>query len=152
MLPIEKIVTATDFSEPSRSGVAAASELAAHFGAELVLLHVTAPLKSVSGATTVAGYYLPTVEEEMAVEAAGMTEAVLKEEVSSAVTASFRILQGKPAEKIAEQAEKEGAGLIVMASRGESGWKAFFTGSVAERVIRYAGCPVLTVNAPKKEK
>ncbi len=152
MLPIEKIVTATDFSGPSRAGVKAAAGLAEHFGAELILVHVAAPLRSVTGATTVASYDLPTVEEEMSVEAARMTEAVMKEEAPDGVRASFRVLQGKPAENIARQAEKDNADLIVMATQGESGWREFFTGSVAERVIRHAPCPVLTVSVPKAEK
>ncbi|MCF8079883.1 MAG: universal stress protein [Desulfobacterales bacterium] len=149
MLPIKKIVTTTDFSDPSRVGGKAAVEVAEKFGAELILVHVLPPLRSAAGATTVAGYYLPTVEEEMAVEAAGLAEDLLKEAVPETITSGFRVLNGRPAEQIADLAEKESADLIVIATHGESNWKDFFTGSVTERVIRRAKCPVLAVTRPE---
>ncbi len=149
MLPIKKIVTTTDFSDPSREGVKTAVELAEAFGAELILVHVLVPLKSAAGAPTVAGYDLPTVEEKIAVEAAGLAEDLLKEAVPETIPSGFRVLNGKPAEQIADLAEKENADLIVIATHGESNWKDLFTGSVTERVIRHAKCPVLTVTRPE---
>ena len=89
--------------------------------------------------------YLPTVEEELAVEAAGLAEDLLKEAVPETITSGFRVLNGRPAEQIAGLAEKEKADLIVIATHGESNWKEMFTGSVTERVIRRAKCPVLAV-------
>lgn len=145
MLPVKKILATTDFSDPSRRGVQQAVELAEHFGAELILVHATPPLRAVSGATTVAGYYLPKVSEEINAEAAQIAERMREEEIPSSVTSRVHILHGKAAEAIADFAKEEGVDLIVMASRGESGLKELFTGSVAHRMLGRAPCPVLVV-------
>lgn len=148
MLPVKKILATTDFSEPSRRGVQQAVELAEHFGAELILAHATPPLRAVSGAATVAGYYLPKVSEEINTEAAEVAERLREEEIPSSVTSSVHILHGKAAEAITDFAQEEGVDLIVMASRGESGLKELFTGSVTHRVLGHAPCPVLVVTRP----
>jgi nucleotide-binding universal stress UspA family protein len=61
-------------------------------------------------------------------------------------------LQGRPFEKIIETAEEEQAGLVVMGSHGRTGLARFFMGSVAERVIGSAGCPVLVVKKRQEEE
>lgn len=147
MLPVKKIIATTDFSEPSMVGVHAAVELAQTFGAELILVHVIHPVQTASGAATLAGVHLPTAEEKMEQEVTDLANKIIEENVPGTVSGSIRILRGKPAQKIARLAEEEGADLIVVATRGESGWQqalALF-GSVAESIVRNAQCPVLTV-------
>jgi nucleotide-binding universal stress UspA family protein len=61
------------------------------------------------------------------------------------VPAADVLLEGSPAEKIVQLAEKRRAGLIVMGTRGRTGLKKLLLGSVAERVIGLAPCPVLTI-------
>ena len=61
------------------------------------------------------------------------------------------VVSGKPAYEIVELAEKEKADIIVIATHGESGWEKFLFGSVTEKVIRMAACPVLTVQQPKAD-
>ena len=58
------------------------------------------------------------------------------------------VILGRPAHEIVALAEQEKADIIVMATQGESGWQRFVFGSVAEKVVRHADCPVLTIRAP----
>ena len=148
MLPVKKIIATTDFSEPSRRGVRLAVELAEHFQAELILVHATPPLQAVSGASTVSGYYLPNVSEEIKAEAGEIADRLRAEEIPSQVPSRVHILNARPAEAITTFAEEERVDLIVIASRGASGWEHAIFGSVAERILRNAPCPVLVATRP----
>ncbi|HSO18885.1 MAG TPA: universal stress protein [Desulfosarcina sp.] len=147
MLPVKKIITTTDFSEAARKGVDAAAELAHTFDADLLLVHVSQPLQTAPAATAAAGYHLPTVDREIRKEASQLADELVASAVPDAVRSQVRILEGKPAQEIADLAAKEGADLIVIATRGEATWKKVLFGSVAEAVVRHAECPVLTVPA-----
>jgi nucleotide-binding universal stress UspA family protein len=151
MLPVKKIITTTDFSQPALSGVHTAVELAQTFDAELLLVHVMQRLQSVSGASTMAGYHLPSVEKEIREEVLQLADKLATSEIPDSVRAKVHILQGTPAKEIAGLAEKEDADLIVIASRGDSMWKPVLFGSVAEGVVRHAQCPVLAVPAAEDE-
>ena len=59
------------------------------------------------------------------------------------------VISGKPAYEIVNLAAEEKADIIVIATHGESGWQKFLFGSVTEKVIRMAACPVLTIQQPK---
>jgi nucleotide-binding universal stress UspA family protein len=61
------------------------------------------------------------------------------------------VLEGNAAEQIVDLARSEKADIIVTATHGLTGWRKFIFGSVAEKVVRLAGCPVLTVPAPQEE-
>lgn len=149
MLPVKKILAPTDFSDPSKRGVRLSVELAEHFAAELILVHATPPLRAVSGAASVSGYYLPNISEEINAEAAEVADRLRDAEVPAQVRSRVHILNGRPAEAITAFAEEENVDLIVIASRGESGWQHAISGSVAERVLRHAACPVLVVTRPE---
>ena len=145
MLPVKKIIATTDFSEPALKGIKAAVELAQTLDANLLIVHVTQPLQTIGGATTMAGYHLPTVEKEINSEVAQLADQLIEKEIPKSLHSEARILRGKPASEIADLAEKEDADLIVIASRGDAGWKQALFGSVAEGVVRHAECPVLTI-------
>jgi nucleotide-binding universal stress UspA family protein len=61
------------------------------------------------------------------------------------------VVEGSPAYEIVKIANEEGVDLIVIATHSQSGWKQFLHGSVTEKVIKLAVCPVLTIQASKKE-
>jgi nucleotide-binding universal stress UspA family protein len=61
-----------------------------------------------------------------------------------------RLLEGEPARTIVDLAREAGADLIVLGSHGRTGLDRLLMGSVAEHVVRKAGCPVLTVKSPAK--
>lgn len=145
MLPLKRIVCPTDFSKPSLEGLRNALELVDRFNAELIVLYVIEP----PGWSGLA--YSPPVSNLMDITKALKEEAVknLNKLQSEMIPdhVRFRLLavEGKPAEEIVKLANEESAGLIVIATHGYSGFHRFVFGSVTERVVRTAKCPVLTV-------
>ena len=151
MLPIEKIVCPTDFSTPSFKGLETAVELAEHFKAELIVMNAVSPVPLMAGAHAPTGYHLPTVMNEMQAFAESSMQELVTKRVPKDVKTRTKVVQGKPADEIVRLAWEEDADLIVIATHGESGWQKFFFGSVAEKVVRMATCPVLTVRQPEKK-
>jgi nucleotide-binding universal stress UspA family protein len=147
MLPIKKIVCPTDFSDPSYEGLKAAAELADHFSAKLILMHIISPVPVVPGASAPTGFHLASVLDELQSSAEKSLADLVQEKIHQAISVQTIVLLGKPAEEIANLAEREKADMIVMSTHGESGWQRFLSGSVAEKVVRMAACPVLTVCA-----
>jgi len=156
MLPIAKMVCPTDFSEPSYEALKAANELALHFSAELVVVHVVAPVPvyptpvtpeaSSSSAGIVASY-----QQEMEVYAKKSLDQVVQEQVSDEISSQTRVCLGDAANEIVGTAADEKADIIVIATHGLTGWRRFMFGSVAEKVVRLAQCPVLTIREPQEE-
>ena len=144
MLPLQKIVCPTDFSEPTYVALEVAGELAAHFGAELYLVYIVQPLGQYSNLVLNAG----DIEETMASDAAQKLHTVIKGHLSEAVQVRTLVRRGQVADEIVAVAQEEDAGLIVIASHGLSGWRHLAFGSVAEKVARSALCPVLTIRRP----
>lgn len=151
MLPINKIVCPTDFSVPAHEGLKTAVELAEHFEAELILLNVVSPVPVVSGAAGATGFHLPTLIKEMQVAAEKSMTVLISEKIPEALKTRSMVVQGRPADEIVRLADKEDADMIVIATHGESGWQKFLFGSVTEKVIRMALCPVLTVQQPTQK-
>jgi universal stress protein A len=151
MLPINKIVCPTDFSEASYEGLKAAVELAEHFGADLLVLNVVSPVPVVSGAGAPTGFQLQTLMMEMQAAAEKAITNLVVEKVPKAVQTRSIVAQGRPADEIVRLAENEDADMIVIATHGESGWRKFLFGSVTEKVVRMASCPTLTVHQPREQ-
>jgi nucleotide-binding universal stress UspA family protein len=88
--------------------------------------------------------------EELREEAEGLRdEQAEKVKASGASVAKAHLALGNPAEQIVAYAQDEGAGLIVMGSRGRGGIRRALTGSVSDSVVRHAHCPVLVVRHEK---
>jgi nucleotide-binding universal stress UspA family protein len=148
---MKKILWPTDFSELSYKALETADELALHFSAELILIHVVI-LPLVPYPRPPAALVLPEHLREMKVHARQMFEELAAEKISNEVVVRTRIEVGNPPERIAEIAAGEKVELIVIATHGLSGWRRFIFGSVAERVIRLAPCPVLSIQYPPEEE
>ena len=152
MLPVKKILCPTDFSEPSYEAVNAAKELAIHFDAELILAHVLSPVPiypaSPMGTGTAMSPEIYDKMEELAKESLLMT---MKNRIPQDVNAHSVLLKGNASDEIIKHAEKEDVGLIVIGTHGLTGWRHLIFGSVAEKVVRQAGCPVLTIPAPSED-
>jgi nucleotide-binding universal stress UspA family protein len=150
MFPIKKILCPTDFSEPSFKGIEAASELAEHFSAELLLTSVVTPVYPIGAPGIPASYKVGEYYEEMVEYATQSLEEIEKEKIPAGVKTQTFIDRGNAADEIVKRAENEKADVIVIATHGWTGWRRVVFGSVAERVVRFAECPVLTVPEPKE--
>lgn len=145
MLPLKKIICPTDFSDPSREAVRVAGELAAHFGAEILLIHVVIPSSAVPPAMEVPPVSLPISEPELEASAEQALQEITGRLQAQGLRARFRVLRGSAAEEIVQAAQQEQAELIATATHGRTGLGHMLFGSVAEKVVRLAKCPVLTV-------
>ena len=143
MSEFRKILVPVDFSDHSQHALDRAIELAKGFGAELHLLHC---YQISPGAISPYGMIVPESFEHDVRVAALRRLAEWSEKARKAGCRVQEHLSARfPAEEIATLAERIGADLIVMGTRGLTGIKHVLLGSVAERTIRVAGCPVLTV-------
>jgi nucleotide-binding universal stress UspA family protein len=150
MLPIKKIVCPTDFSDPSYEGLKVAREFAEHFSAELILVNVIFPGPIVPGVAE-PGFHIPAALEAMQETAEKKLQDLSRKKMPENIPVRTLVISGKPAYEIVDLADKEKADIIVIATHGESGWQKFLFGSVTEKVIRMASCPVLTVQQPKED-
>lgn len=145
-----KILHPTDFSECATDAQATAVDLAGKLGGEIVLLQVLVetPLygESVLNMPKVQRVYdaqRKWAEETLEARVGDLRRRGLK--------ASWRVQVGVPFEEIVKIADEERVDMIVMGTHGRSGLNRVLLGSVAERVIRLAPCPVLTVRQTKSE-
>jgi nucleotide-binding universal stress UspA family protein len=137
------IVVPLDFSDTSHDALELAIEIAKPAGAVLHLLHAyELPLGAIPP-------YGVTIPESVLVEVRDAASRRLEKAVHRAEAAGVRcethLFHGAPAEAIVEEAARLGADLVVMGTRGLTGFKHVLLGSVAERTVRLAPCPVLTV-------
>ena len=145
MAQIQTILVPVDFSSHSEIAVDYAVTIAKQFGAKLHLLHCyQINLGSISP-------YGPVMPENLGDEIRKAAEQKLGEWRAKLVQQGMQTEQHLsplfPPEGIAESAAEVGADLIVMGTRGLTGFKHVLLGSVAERTVRTAPCPVLTVKA-----
>jgi len=151
MLPIKKIISPTDFSELSDLGLKAAIELTEHFAAELLVVHVVAPLSAAATSAAPAAHYLPEVMETIRNNAETSLQEMMEKKVPKTLRSKSILLEGSPSDEIAEYAKEVGADLIVIATHGQSGWRRFMFGSVTEKVMRIAKLPVLIIGSSEKQ-
>ncbi len=151
MLPVKRIFCPTDFSEPSYEALKVADEMGLHFSAELVLIHVVKPIVVNPVDIEPTGFNLPMYEKERVTSANQAIEKVAKEKLSAGIASKTIVVQGDPAYQIVELAAEEEADLIVIATHGLTGWRKMIFGSVTEKVIRLAKCPVLSIRISSED-
>jgi len=140
----ERILVPTDFSAGSERAWAIARQLAERLGAELILFHVVveAPLFS-------EGPFTMEHARSVFSKAREWADTTLGEWTAAATASGLRarsiVGTGAPTKEIIATAGLEHADLIVMGTQGRGGLDRALLGSVAERVLRLAPCPVLTV-------
>jgi len=147
MKPFDKILIAIDFSENSTYAFDFALTLARQFAAELTLLHV------INEPVDLRGFYVPHIsfeqlEKEIETGAASMMEKFCQEKMSDFSCYQTSIVSGIPYEEIIRKAQEIDASLIVLGTHGRTGLDHLIFGSTAERVVRGAACPVLTIRLP----
>jgi universal stress protein A len=140
------IVVSTDFSDSGDAAIPHALRFAKDFGARVVMVHVLDARPTPN--PLYAHYYpIPTPEQTRQAEATAREalSARIPEELRGSVRVETVVGQGAPAAEILRIAAEQQASLIVIATHGRTGLERLALGSVAERVIRAAPCPVLVV-------
>lgn len=143
MEQVNRILCAVDFSDYSPSVAAYAQSLAKCMSAEVLVLYVAPSLNQY------VGFHVPpsSIENfvgEIVTGAETSMETFIKENFSD-VPVKGRVATGYAAEEILEIAHEEGVDLIVIGTHGRKGIDRILFGSVAEKVVKSASCPVLTI-------
>ena len=148
---IKNILVPIDGSEHSNNALKFGLDLAEKYSAKLTLLSVAQPVV-VTGPMFITQPMMPPTSTAMYVQAIESAHKKMLEDTYNRAKAekpdvkiSKRLVNGRPADRIVEIADKENFDLIVIGSRGVGGVKKFFLGSVSDRVADEAHCPVLIV-------
>jgi len=148
MVVFKEIVVPTDFSEYSLRALDYGIEIASKFGSHLTLTYVVEPLLQTADLTwtTVDFEELNRSHSEMASK---KLDQIISERVPKEIRCDRVILYGKAFIEILKHAKDQNADMIVMATHGRGAISHLLMGSTAEKVVRKASCPVLTVKHPK---
>jgi nucleotide-binding universal stress UspA family protein len=144
----QSILVPTDFSEAAAVALDKAAELATEVGAKVTVCHVLdpSPLAPIATRGSGAGQLDREQDIEAAIHAA-LEETVEKHFPGVSQAKVALVISSNAAEGIVNYADKEDVDLIVISTHGRTGLSHLLIGSVAERVVRHAKCPVLSVRA-----
>ncbi len=142
MIGLKRVLVPTDFGETSAAALRYAVELSRRFHARLYLLNVPEHPGEAAEAEYPIGLF-----ETMQNAAHDRLRALLASDDAAELHPECAMRIGHPADEIVRYAQEQEVDLIVMGTHGRAGLSRVVLGSVAEKVVRYATCPVLTVNA-----
>ena len=147
MLPLKGLLVSTDFSEASYGAFGPAWELAEHFHARITLVHVIAPVPLFA-------YDIPALDPGIFTEnlrelAEKRLNELIPEQFPADLDIEARVIFWDPARSIVQAAREAEADMVVISTHGQTGLKHTLFGSVTERVVRLADCPVLVIQSPK---
>jgi nucleotide-binding universal stress UspA family protein len=152
MILLKKILVATDFSEPSDAALAYGRELARTFNAQLQILHVADNIMTRAYGSDGFVFADPELQRDVEAAATRTIDALVSPEDRQALrTETVVLTSNTPAFAIVDYAQHSDIDLIVMGTHGRGAVAHLLMGSVAERVVRTAPCPVLTVRHPEHE-
>ncbi len=146
---IKKILVPIDFSDYSKSALKYAINFSKNFNSEIILVYVIEPAIYPPD-FSMGQIAIPSVDTEMDKRAAEELETLSKKELPPDMKHKTIIKSGKPFIEIIDTAVEEDVDLIVMATHGHTGVEHILFGSTAEKVVRKAPCPVLTIRDPIK--
>ena len=152
MVTLKRIVVATDFGEAADVAFAYGRELARTFGASLDVLHVADNVvaRGYAGEGFMAAY--PELQRDVEDAAAKRLDALVSDEDRAVLNARTVVrVSTSPPLAIVDYAREVHSDLIIMGTHGRGAMAHLLMGSVAERVVRTAPCPVLTVRHPEHE-
>lgn len=149
MANIKKILFPTDFSDNSNYAFDYALDLAKKFGARLYILHVIHELIDTTG------FYVPNIsldqlQTDLVKGAEEMMDRFIKEKMGDFKEYETMNIIGLPHIEVMNVAKDKGIDMIVMGTHGRTGIDRVLFGSTAEKVVKKAPCPVLTVRHPGK--
>jgi nucleotide-binding universal stress UspA family protein len=144
------ILVPYDFSAHAEAALGVAADLGRRLGSDLHLVHVIQPPAYAYAYGTYGGAATPPIDMREVSEGARKSLRNVADSIEADVPVSVEphVVEGSGiADMLRESADELGADLIVMGTHGRTGLAHVFLGSVAERTLRRAGCPVLTVQA-----
>ena len=150
-MEIRKILFPTDISEGSAHAVPFVADLTKHYGARLYIIHVVYDIARVTG------WHIPHVSmdemyRDIETNAMKEIEKCCIEELRGYKDIEYKVIKGVPHEEILKFAEENHIDMIIMGTHSRKGLDRVFFGSTAEKVVRNAKCPVLTVGPPVHRK
>jgi nucleotide-binding universal stress UspA family protein len=148
MKPFKRILVPVDFSPHADEAIRTAADVSRRYDASVTIVHVYETVAY----TLPEGYvlYTPAQMADILSEFQKLlASSKQKAEAAGALRVETTQLQGAVANEVVDFARQQGFDLIVMGTHGRSGLKHALLGSVAERVLRKADCPVLTVRVPE---
>ena len=152
MITIKRILVATDFSEASGGALAYGRTLARQFTASLHLVHVVENLAMRNILAEGFLSALPDLQRDMEAAARARLDSVIPRLRAEGTRTEGQVVTSTAtAEAIVTCAQEMGVDLIVIGTHGIGGVSRLLIGSVAERVVRTARCPVLTIRAPERD-
>lgn len=142
LLDITRIMVPLDLSEPAHKALKYAIRVAQQFGAEIQLAHVVTEI-GYDGLITASS--LRKMEGELQQHAREELEKMVRLEDQFRIKIRTEVLLGEPAREISRLARDEETDLILVSTEGRTGLARALLGSTAEKILRYAPCPVLVV-------
>ena len=146
---IKKVLVPIDFSDYSKSSLRYAVNFAKQFNAEIYLIYVIEPVIYPPD-FSMGQIAIPSVNAEWGERAKEELENLAKTEIPEGVNVKTILKNGKPFMEIIDAASEEDVDLIIIATHGHTGVEHILFGSTAEKVVRKAPCPVLTLREPVK--
>lgn len=146
---IKKVLVPIDFSDYSKSALKYAVNFAKSFNAEIILIYVVEPVIYPPD-FSMGQIAMPSINTEWDDRAKDELQKLAKSDITGAGNVKTVIKTGKPFVEIIETAKEENIDLIIIATHGHSGVEHILFGSTAEKVVRKAPCPVLTLREPLK--
>lgn len=147
MKAFKRILVPVDFSPHSKEAIQTALDLARQYDGRVKLVHVFAPVEY----GTPEGFLMYSADQLNGIMASLEQQLTLEtkaaQEVAGSIPVTSAVLHGIVSSEIVRCAREEKCDLIVMGTHGRTGFSHLMLGSVAERVLRTADCPVLTVRA-----
>lgn len=145
MITLKKVLLATDFSDCAKTAQEYATAFADQFQAELHVLHVVVDTSLMAAEYGSALSLPPDYVEQVRNEAKKSLDAILADSVKRGGPGISAIREGNPPHEIVRYASETGIDLIVLGTHGRGGFMHLLLGSCAEKVVRKAPCPVLTI-------
>lgn len=151
MIKIERILFPTDFSDHSKYAFRYALSFAQEYGSRLYMLHVIEDIQYLANAYMFDVPIMPSFADMEQNRLKEMQEIIDAEVTDTSMEIEKVVRRGRPFMEILELARNENVDLIVIATHGRGGLEHVLFGSVAEKVVRKAPCPVLSIRKPGHE-
>jgi nucleotide-binding universal stress UspA family protein len=146
---IKKLLVPIDFSDYSKNALRYATQFAKQFNAKMYLIYVVEPIIYPAD-FSMGQVAIPSMDVDLHNRAEEELKNLASNFIDSSLEVVTMIKTGKPFVEINETAKEVDADIIIMATHGHTGMEHLLFGSTAEKVVRKAPCPVLTLREPIK--